>query len=156
MPHFKVTISNGKKKLTRTVFGYTEQKALDARGEALVAEDSDFYGDHWGLADASETGQTVPEYVAQEGLTECANGVYIKVLSVTELNEFLMILYFDSEHKSRALPVKLAALTRAAAYEKIGRFCNTEGFSPVTIECILIEPSFSIISLDDKKKEVKP
>lgn len=84
---YKIIIENGTAWTKEfKVYAYNEQEAVDTLADWLEEEEMDsLYGDHYGLLEYCEIGQTVDEYAKANNLTCCGNhGIYLKVLGVEE------------------------------------------------------------------------
>lgn len=151
MTQFRITISNGIQTEARILSGRDQRAALDALADALVSEKSDFFTDADTMAARTPAGDTVKNFALLNGLISCgAQGVYVKVVSVQQLRDFLMILKLEN---NTFVPVKLSAADRAHAYKTIGDFCDKNGWFPIDIECVEIMPSVGIISLNAEQKD---
>ena len=85
---YKITIGNGTAwNKEFKVYANDEQEAVDLLADYLEDEEMDgLYGDHYGLLEYCDVGQTVDEYAEANNLTCCGNhGIYVQILGMEEL-----------------------------------------------------------------------
>lgn len=70
------------------VFAYDEQEAIDILADHLVEEEREYsYADHYEIADLCEVGQSVDEYVEENGYYHAGeHGVYIQVTEIKTIS----------------------------------------------------------------------